>query len=93
MLGAFIVFLIVLYLAFGKYGHIKLGDTKPEFSVLSWIAMMFTATAGSSLVFGVLLNGHIIIIHHPPLVSNQIVQKLLSGPLLTVYFIGDLWGL
>lgn len=49
--GAFIVFVIVMYLCFSKYGKIKLGDSEPEFSTFSWIGMIFTATAGSSLVY------------------------------------------
>src|SRR5690625_5759937 len=34
--------IVMLYVAFGKYGKIKLGkdDEKPEFSRFSWIAMM-----------------------------------------------------
>jgi len=41
-----------LWLAFGPYGHIKLGakDAPPEYSNLHWIAMMFTAGIGSGLV-------------------------------------------
>ena len=49
--GAFSVFVIVMYLCFSKYGKIKLGDSEPEFSTFSWIGMIFTATAGSSLVY------------------------------------------
>ncbi|WP_240374038.1 BCCT family transporter [Bacillus piscicola] len=51
LVGAMVVFGIVMYLGFGKYGNIRFGNTKPEFSTLSWIAMIFTSTAGSSLVF------------------------------------------
>ncbi|RXT01549.1 BCCT family transporter [Ammoniphilus sp. CFH 90114] len=51
LIAAFAVFIIVLYLGFGKYGNIRLGNTKPEFSTFSWIAMIFTSTAGSSLVY------------------------------------------
>lgn len=41
-----------LWLAFGKFGHIKLGakDEKPEFSGLHWVAMMFTAGIGAGLM-------------------------------------------
>ncbi len=40
------------WLAFGRYGHIKFGsaDEKPEYSALSWVAMMFTASMGASLI-------------------------------------------
>ncbi len=43
----------MLYLALGKYGKVKLGqpDDKPEFSRFSYIAMLFTAGIGSSLMY------------------------------------------
>lgn len=47
---------ICFYLAFSKYGNVKLGpkDEKAEFSTFSWIAMLFTAGIGVGLVnFGV----------------------------------------
>jgi len=45
--------IVMLYVAFGKYGKIKLGkdDEKPEFSRFSWIAMMFGAGLGVGLFF------------------------------------------
>jgi glycine betaine transporter len=49
--AVFIVFLI--YLACSRFGDIVLGDPndKPEFSTLSWIAMLFSAGMGAGLVF------------------------------------------
>lgn len=47
-------FLILsVYLAFGPYGHIRLGrdDEEPEFSTPSWIAMLFAGGMGSGLLF------------------------------------------
>jgi glycine betaine transporter len=47
-------FLILsVYLAFGPYGHIKLGadDDEPEFTTISWIAMLFAAGMGAGLLF------------------------------------------
>ncbi|KKE78106.1 BCCT family transporter [Bacilli bacterium] len=48
---AFLVFAI--YLIFSKYGKIKLGrpEDKPEFSYLTWFAMLFSAGMGIGLVF------------------------------------------
>jgi choline/glycine/proline betaine transport protein len=42
-----------LYLIFSPYGRIKLGgpDSKPEFSRLSWFAMLFSAGMGIGLLF------------------------------------------
>jgi BCCT family betaine/carnitine transporter len=40
------------WLAFGRFGHVKLGqeDEEPEYSTTSWVAMMFTASMGASLI-------------------------------------------
>jgi glycine betaine transporter len=48
---SFVAFAI--YLAFSRYGKIKLGDddSKPEYSTLSWFAMLFSAGMGIGLVF------------------------------------------
>ena len=45
--------LVAAMLAFGRYGHLKLGleDEEPEFSLLSWFAMLFAAGMGIGLVF------------------------------------------
>ncbi|PAK85084.1 BCCT family transporter [Lentilactobacillus parakefiri] len=51
-----ILLLISLYLAFGKYGKIKLGkpDDQPEMSTFAWIGTLFTARIGIGIVnFGV----------------------------------------
>lgn len=47
----FIAFL--MWLALGKYGHVRLGkdDEKPQYSLMSWFAMLFAAGMGIGLVF------------------------------------------
>ncbi|MBL0385659.1 BCCT family transporter [Tumebacillus sp. ITR2] len=42
-----------IYLAFSKYGTVRLGpdDSEPEFSDLTWFAMLFSAGMGIGLVF------------------------------------------
>ncbi|TDC78256.1 BCCT family transporter [Micromonospora sp. KC606] len=42
-----------VWLALSRYGRIKLGrdDEKPEFSTVSWVAMMFSAGMGIGLMF------------------------------------------
>jgi choline/carnitine/betaine transport len=49
--SAFVVF--VIWLALGRFGDIPLGndDEKPEFSTVSWVAMMFSAGMGIGLMF------------------------------------------
>lgn len=50
-INVFLVFLI--YLAFGKYGTIRIGGpkAKPDFKTLSWFAMLFSAGMGIGLLF------------------------------------------
>ena len=48
------IFLILfLYIGFSKYGNIRIGgkEAQPEFSSLSWFAMLFSAGMGIGLVF------------------------------------------
>ena len=42
-----------LWLAFGRFGNVKLGGSndKPEFSDFSWVSMMFTGGVGAGLVY------------------------------------------
>lgn len=46
----FIIF--CLYLAFGKYGGVRIGGEKaePEFSLMAWFSMLFSAGVGNGLV-------------------------------------------
>ncbi|KAA1188400.1 BCCT family transporter [Pseudohalioglobus sediminis] len=43
----------LLYLAFSRYGHVRLGpeESRPEFSTLSWVAMLFSAGIGAGLLY------------------------------------------
>ena len=53
LLATFAFLVFSLYLAFSKYGKIKLGadDEEPEYSNKSWFAMLFSAGMGIGLVF------------------------------------------
>ncbi|UOQ86414.1 BCCT family transporter [Gracilibacillus salinarum] len=48
-----IVFAFLMYVAFSKNGHVKLGEEgqKPEFNSFSWAAMLFAAGIGSSILY------------------------------------------
>ena len=52
LLVSALAFVFALWLAFGRYGNIKLGkdDELPEYSNIHWIAMMFTAGIGSGII-------------------------------------------
>ena len=46
------ILLCSLYIAFSKYGKIKLGDTeKPQYSSFSWGMMIFTSTMAADILF------------------------------------------
>lgn len=53
ILATTLVVAYAIYLAFSRYGSIRLGadDEKPEYSTRSWIAMMFAAGMGIGLMF------------------------------------------
>ena len=51
LLVAFISFLVSLYLGFGKYGKIRLGNCKPEYSNFSYFAMMLLASLASAALY------------------------------------------
>ena len=42
-----------IYMAFGPYSQIRLGkdEDRPEFSTISWLAMLFSAGMGAGLIF------------------------------------------
>ena len=53
MLSVSGMLILCIWLAFSKYGSIRLGadDDRPEFSTPSWIAMLFAAGMGVGLLF------------------------------------------
>ena len=53
ILSSFGFLVFSLYLAFSRYGKIRLGrqNEQPEFRTVSWIAMMFSAGMGIGLMF------------------------------------------
>lgn len=53
MLVIVAIIVFAVYLIFSRFGKVKLGkeDDEPEFSLLSWFAMLFSAGMGIGLVF------------------------------------------
>ena len=47
----FAIVFILVYLAAGKYGDIRLGNEKPEYSTFSWISMMTCCGISSAMLF------------------------------------------
>ena len=48
---AFATFIIALYLGVGKYGKVRLGDCKPEYSTFSYIVMMLLASLAAAALY------------------------------------------
>ena len=53
LLSGVVVMVFLLWLAFSRYGRIRLasGDEEPEFSTTSWTAMLFCAGVGAGLMY------------------------------------------
>lgn len=53
ILAGNIYLLVMIFLAFSKYGHIRLGgqDAEPEFSTPAWAAMLLSAGMGIGIMF------------------------------------------
>lgn len=51
LLAVFLAVLLLIGIALSKYGNIKLGEGKPEYSTFSWVAMMICAGLGSATVY------------------------------------------
>ena len=76
---------VVIYLAyfsFSKYGSIRFGGDKPEYSTFSWIVMMFCAGMGSSMMYWAALEW-IYYYSAPP--TGVEPFSLLAGELSVVY--------
>jgi betaine/carnitine transporter, BCCT family len=52
LIAGMVCFLVLLWLAYGRYGQVKLGgpNDEPEFTYLSWVAMMFCAGIGIGIM-------------------------------------------
>ena len=48
---AFVSFIVGLYLLFGKYGKVRLGNCKPEYSNFSYFSMMLLASLASAALY------------------------------------------
>jgi glycine betaine transporter len=53
ILSVAIYFIVIMVIAFGKYGSLKLGkaDDNPEFSYFAWISMLFSCGVGVGYAF------------------------------------------
>ena len=51
LMGSVATLLFLLYLAFSRYGDIRLGTSRPDFSTFSWSAMLFCGGIGTSILY------------------------------------------
>src|SRR5690625_7605867 len=51
VLGVTTFLLFLLYLAGSRFGRVRLGDSRPEHSGITWFTMLFAAGIGSILMF------------------------------------------
>ena len=83
-------FVFIVYLAFSRYGNLKLGpdDSNPDYSYLSWIAMLFSAGVGIGLMFFGVAEPitHFI---SPPIGEGGTVEAAQNAMLITYFH----WGL
>ena len=86
--AGFLVF--VLFLMFSRYGDVKLGpdDSEPDYSYLSWFAMLFSAGMGIGLIFFGVAEP---IQHYalPPVGEGRTIESARQAMVLTFFH----WGL
>ncbi|MEQ8351555.1 MAG: BCCT family transporter [Leptospiraceae bacterium] len=86
--GFYVIFVIWLY--FSPFGRIRLGpdDEKPQFSYMSWFAMLFSAGMGIGLVFYSVAEPmtHYL---HPPIGEPRTVDAAQRSMITTFFH----WGL
>ncbi len=44
-------FILLVYVAFSRFGNLKLGDNDPEYSTFKWVSMMISCGLGSATVY------------------------------------------
>lgn len=49
--GGAMAIIFLLWISFSKYGGIRLGEKKPEFSTFSWAAMIFASGIGTGVLY------------------------------------------
>lgn len=68
--------LFLLFIAFSKFGKIKLGNTPPEFDRLSWIAMLYSAGMGAGILLRA-VQEPVFMFMNPP-ISNGSTAEIIS---------------
>ncbi|WP_431732331.1 BCCT family transporter [Canibacter zhuwentaonis] len=89
--------IVLLWLAFSRYGKIKLGldDEKPEFSTASWAAMLFAAGIGIGIIFFGAYEPLTFYLSPRPGAYNPATAEAISGALAqsAVHWGINAWGI
>ena len=94
MAAVALFFLFILYMAFSRYGSIRLGpdDSEPDYSYFTWTAMLFSAGIGVGLMFFGVAEP---ITHFakPPVGEGGTVEAAEKAMLITYFHWGlQAWG-
>lgn len=73
---ACLILIFLLGLAFSKYGEIRLSNNKPEYSIISWVAMMFFCGNGAGTVYWAFLEWGYHFNEKPLLYGSEISEAL-----------------
>ncbi|MFB2537723.1 MULTISPECIES: choline BCCT transporter BetT [unclassified Acinetobacter] len=89
LFAASVYIMFVLFVAFSRYGDIKLGPkhSQPEFSLLSWSAMLFGAGIGIDLMFFSVAEP-IMQYMQPPVGEGQTVEAARQALVWTIFHYG-----
>ncbi len=98
IISANLVLLFCLYVALSPYGKVRLGgaDAKPEYTYLTWLAMLFAAGVGIGLLFFGVAEP-VYYFKEPPLgITPRTEEAIAVGIAATVFHLGaarlgDLW--
>ncbi len=89
------VLVFVVYLAFSKYGSVRLGPdhSRPEFSTGAWASMLFAAGIGTDLIFYSVYEPAVQYLD-PPSIEGGTVQAAREGTVWTLFHYGlSGWGM
>ncbi len=92
LLAMFAFVLFLLFLIFGPWGRLRLGDEEPEYSFLSYFAMMYSAGLAAGIVFWGPAEA---LFHYstvPPIADGVQAQTAGAMPVAVQYAIFH-WGL
>ena len=88
---AVIVFGFLLFLAFSKYGNIRFGNSKPEYPLISWVAMMFFCGNGAGTVYWAFLEWGYHFNYAPSLHGAETISEAYNYEQALAYCFYD-WG-